>query len=329
MGLGSVGGLGPWSGRVSHPFPAPTHPEWTRTVNHQLPSIATKRLHQMRASRAMAAALVGVVALAGMLMSSAGNASASSCSGPLTNGEIRVVLVVDSSDLGGGASATCLVVPAGTTGSQLLARRGSELGTGSPRYGSSGLLCAIDGRPATGCGDKSSSGFGYWAYFFEAGGNWNYGNGNPFTKRLADGAIEGWRFVVGGCGCGQDPTPRIGPSLSLFPALAPAPAPAPELSSLPASGSATGTPSGASTAGTTASTALSGGDVTIDPITGATSGVLTSATSAVEPVVVGDVALAASSSTHSTTGRWIGIAAVFGLIAVMAGGAWVQTRRSR
>jgi hypothetical protein len=67
----------------------------------------------------------------------------------------------------------------------------------------------------------------------------------------------------------------------------------------------------------------------VDPIIGAASSSSTSATSAVEPVVVGDVALASSSSTHSTTGRWVGIAAVFGLIAVMAGGAWVQTRRSR
>ncbi len=325
VGLGSVGGLGPWSGRVSHPLPVPTHPEWPRTVTHQPPSIATERLQQMRALRAMAALLVGVVALVSLLVGSAATASASSCSGSLADGEIRVVLVVDSSDLGGGASATCLVVPAGTTGSQLLARRGSELGTGSPRYGSSGLLCAIDGLPATGCGDRSSGGFEYWAYFNGSSGSWVYGNINPFTRRLSDGDIEGWRYVQG-AGNGQDPPPRIGPSRSLFPALAPV---LPELPPVSASSSVTAAPSGASAAGITASTAPAGADVAIDPILGATSGGSVSTTSAVDPVVVGDVALASSTSSHSSTGRWIGIAAVFGLIAVMAGGAWVQTRRSR
>ena len=329
VGLGSVGGLGPWSGRVSHPFPAPTPPEWPRTVNHQPPSIVTERSHQTRVLRSMTALLVGVVAVVTLLVGSAGNASASSCSGPLADGEIRVALVVDSSDVGGGASATCLVVPAGTTGSQLLARRGSELGTGSPRYGSSGLLCAIDGLPTTGCGDRSSGGFEYWAYFNGSSGSWVYGNINPFTRRLSDGDIEGWRYVQG-AGNGQDPPPRIGPSQSLFPALAPV---LPERQSLPAAGSVPASPSGASAAGTATSPAPSSGDVTVDQIAGATSGASSSATAtataAVEPVVVGDVALASSSSAHSTTGRWVGIAAVFGLIAVMAGGAWVQTRRSR
>ena len=49
----------------------------------------------------------------------------------------------------------------------------------------------------------------------------------------------------------------------------------------------------------------------------------------VEAVVVGDVALASASHSHSNVGRWIGIAAVFVLIAIMAGGAWIQTRRTR
>jgi hypothetical protein len=285
------------------PLPAPTHPapttsEWPRTVNRQLPSIATKRLLQMRALRAVAVVLLGVVVSASVLVGLTDPASASSCSGPISEGEIRVVLVVDSSDLGGSSSATCLVVPAGTNGLQLLARRGTELGTGSPSYGKSGLLCAIDSLPADKCGEQNSDGFSYWAYFFDNGGKWAYGSNNPFSKRLTDGAIEGWRFVVGGCGCGLDPSPRIGPSRSLFPALAPAlpPAlpPAPALPPLPEPPSAS-----------------------------------VSIPQSSEAVVVGGVALASSNSTDSNTGRWIGIAAVFILIGFMAGGAWVQTRRSR
>ena len=297
-------------------------------MNRQLPSIATKRLLQMRALQAAAVVLLGVVVSASVLVGLADTASASSCSGPIRDGEIRVVLVVDASDLGGSSSATCLVVPAGTTGSQLLARRGNELGTGSPRYGSSGLLCAIDGLPATGCGDRNSGGYGYWAYFFDGGGNWSYGSNNPFSKRLNDGAIEGWRFVVGGCGCGLDPSPRIGPSRSLFPALAPALPALPEPPSTSAPSSPTSNPS-TNAGGASTPIPRSAGDANLEQGVGeAEPGSLT-VTTAVEAVVVGDVALASSNSTDSNTGRWIGIAAVFILIGFMAGGAWVQTRRSR
>ena len=297
-------------------------------MNHQLPSIAFKRLHRTRALRAMTVVLLSVVVSVSVLVSFAGTASAASCSGPISDGEIRVVLVVDSSDLGGSSSATCLVVPAGTTGSQLLARRGNELGIGSPRYGSSGLLCAIDGLPATGCGDRNSGGYGYWAYFFDGGGNWTYGSNNPFSKRLTDGAIEGWRFVTGGCGCGQDPSPRIGPSRSLFPALAPARAPLPELPTASAPSSPSSNPSSTNAGGSSALISPSSGDANPEQQVGAATGSLT-VTSAVEAVVVGEVALASSNSTDSNAGRWVGIAVVFVLIGVMAGGAWVQTRGSR
>ena len=316
------------------PIPAPTHPaptnnEWPRTVNHQLPSIALKRLRRTRALRAVVVVLLGVVVSASVLVGLADTASASSCSGPLREGEIRVVLVVDSSDLGGSSSATCLVVPAGTTGSQLLARRGNELGTGSPRYGSSGLLCAIDGLPATGCGDRNSGGYGYWAYFFDGGGNWAYGSNNPFSKRLADGAIEGWRFVVGGCGCGLDPAPRIGPSRSLFPALAPALPLLPEPPSAPAPSSPSTSPSSTNSGGSSIPIPQSSGGANIEQQVGAAETGSLPVTTAVEGVVVGEVALASSNATESSAGRWVGIAVVFVLIGVMAGGAWAQTRRSR
>ena len=297
-------------------------------MNRQLPSIATKRLLQMRALRAVAVVLLGVVVSASVLVGLTDPASASSCSGPISEGEIRVVLVVDSSDLGGSSSATCLVVPAGTNGLQLLARRGTELGTGSPSYGKSGLLCAIDSLPDDKCGEQNSDGFSYWAYFFDNGGKWAYGSNNPFSKRLTDGAIEGWRFVVGGCGCGLDPSPRIGPSRSLFPALAPALPALPEPPSISAPSSPTSNPS-TNAGGASTPIPQSAGDANLEQGVGeAEPGSLT-VTTAVEAFVVGDVALASSNSTDSNTGRWIGIAAVFILIGFMAGGAWVQTRRSR
>ena len=298
-------------------------------MNHQFPSIASKRLHQMRALQMAAVVLLGVIVSVSVLVGLADTASASSCSGPIREGEIRVVLVVDSSDLGGSSSATCLVVPAGTTGSQLLARRGNELGTGSPRYGSSGLLCAIDGLPATGCGDRNSGGYGYWAYFFDDGGNWDYGSNNPFSKRLVDGAIEGWRFVVGGCGCGLDPSPRIGPSRSLFPALAPALPPLPEPPSVPAPSSPSSSPSSTNAGESSKPIPQIPVDANLEQGVGAAETGSLVVKTAVEGIVVGEVALASSNSTDSNTGRWIGIAAAAILIGFMAGGAWVQARRSR
>jgi hypothetical protein len=294
-------------------------------VTHTPLANPASRRSAQRASCVLLAVLLGFFASAGFV-ATAPPAQAASCSGPLGVGDIRVVLVVDAVDIGGGSSAMCLVVPAGTTGSQLLARRGAELGTGSPRYGSSGLLCAIDRRPATGCGDRNSGGYGYWAYFYEADGNWFYGNGNPFTKRLADGAIEGWRFVAGGCGCGDDPQPRIAPSRSLFPALAPiapqvpAPASPPVIDSAPAVTSP-GSPGDGSPPVTPGSESAAIDAGTVDH---ARSSVEASA----GPVDVDGVALASSSTDRSTTGRWIAVVVVALLVAAFAGGAWRQTRRS-
>lgn len=267
-----------------------------------------------------------VTALVSVDFVSADRAEASSCSGPLAAGEIRVVLVVDGTDIGGGSSATCLVVPAGTSGSQLLARRSAELGTGSPRYGSSGLLCAIDGLPATGCGDRNAGGFGYWAYFYESNGGWFYGNGNPFSKRPVDGAIEGWRFVTGGCGCGDDPPPRLAPSRSFFPALAPA-APAAPGPPSPSGGAPVASNSEAPVGGNPSGSVISGSEPG-SADSGTQSASPSSTVASVAPLAVDDVALASSSTDRSTTGRWVAIVVVGLLVAAFAGGAWRQTRRS-
>jgi hypothetical protein len=149
--------------------------------------------------------------------------AATRCGSTVPAGQVRVVVVVDPG-AGGSPGSTCLVVAEGTTGAQLLAQRAGLLGTTTPRYAESGLLCAIDGFPGEGCGDRTSGGYLYWSYWSGTSGSWVYGQGNPFVRRIRDGDIEGWRFVDGS-GSGADPTPRVGPSASLFPALAPPPAP--------------------------------------------------------------------------------------------------------
>jgi hypothetical protein len=175
------------------------------------------------AAAALVVTAIGALTPPGGSIAPAPAAAATLCGGPVSDGQVRVVVVVDD---GGaqGARATCLVVPRGTTGSQLLAERAAALGVSRPRYADSGLLCAIDGFPASGCGEATAGGYRYWAYFSGTSGSWLYGGGNPFIRRIADGDIEGWRFVEG-TGTGADPPPRLAPSSGLFPALPPPPTP--------------------------------------------------------------------------------------------------------
>jgi hypothetical protein len=132
--------------------------------------------------------------------------AASSCGGPVA-GSARVVVVVD--DGLGQVSIECMLVPQGTTGSQLLRQRAAKLGTAVPGHAGSGLLCTIDSFPASGCAE--TSGGSYWANFSSTGGSWDYSNYNPFIRRVCDGDIEGWRYVVRGSGAAGDAAPRIAP----------------------------------------------------------------------------------------------------------------------
>jgi hypothetical protein len=220
---------------------------------HRSPGSARSSAPTRRSGRcvALALGLVAVCVLATLAVGESPAGAASRCASTVPGGHVRVVLVVDPG-AGGSPGATCLVVPDGTTGADLLAQRGSLLGTAPPRYASSGLLCAIDGYPAEGCGDRTSGGYLYWSYWSGTSGSWVYGQGNPFRRRIRDGDIEGWRFVDGS-GTGTDPAPQVAPSPSLFPPLAPpppAPAPAPDPgAAVPGPSYAPGAPSGGPGAG--------------------------------------------------------------------------------
>ena len=116
-------------------------------------------------------------------------------------GQARVAVVVDTSGLPGGSSTpsvTCVVVGPGASGVTALTARAARLGTPAPRYNSSGLLCAIDGKPvAPACGTPSGTGFDYWAYWV-GGSTWTYSNVGPASRAMLDGTVEGWRFIAGG-----------------------------------------------------------------------------------------------------------------------------------
>jgi hypothetical protein len=125
--------------------------------------------------------------------------------------QIRIAVVVDFGGDPGAPTApvrTCVAVPDGATGADVLQARARQLGTPAPRYDSNGLLCANDGHPESGCGERTADGYRYWSYW-QGGERWAYANVGPAGHRLHDGAVEGWRFLDGtGSGRPGDDPPR-------------------------------------------------------------------------------------------------------------------------
>ncbi len=122
-------------------------------------------------------------------------------------GTTHVAIIVD---LGTGSTVSALCIPAGSTsnGATILAARASMLGTPQPRYAASGLLCAIDGVPATGCGVVQNGHYTYWSYWHGSGGSWSYSNIGPASTRADTKVVEGWRWQPEGSGRPTDPAPR-------------------------------------------------------------------------------------------------------------------------
>jgi hypothetical protein len=88
--------------------------------------------------------------------------------------------------------STCVSFTSGDErGTDVLQAAGYEL-----RFNSVGLLCAIDGYPASGCGSPNGNGFQYWSYW-HGGSSWTYAQTGPAFYRVSNGGVEGWRFVEG------------------------------------------------------------------------------------------------------------------------------------
>lgn len=124
--------------------------------------------------------------------------------------EVGVVVVVDFGDLPGASpepSVACVSVPEGTTGSDVLEVRAQALGTSPPRYDGSGLLCAIDGLPEAGCGDRVDGGYLYWSYWQGTDDGWEHSPVGPAFRDVETTTTEGWHFVEGS-GRPTDPPPR-------------------------------------------------------------------------------------------------------------------------
>ena len=157
------------------------------------------------ARHALAQLLVATLAtgatFVGLTAAAPDEAAAQGC-GPAPSGQVAVALVVDDGVSSPGQR--CVVVGGRATGYDVLIAAGHTLRI------EAGFLCAIDGVPATGCGNRPDFGGAYWRYFHAApGGPWAYstvgGGGYRMPERCA---IEGWRFATS---ASEALAPRIGP----------------------------------------------------------------------------------------------------------------------
>lgn len=104
--------------------------------------------------------------------------------GPAPQGQIALVMVVDRGT--GTPSTRCAIVPQGSNGLDALRATGHSVRLDG------GFVCAIDGLPATGCGNVPGS--PYWRYWHASpGGRWIYSQVGAGGYRLPTRcAVEGW-----------------------------------------------------------------------------------------------------------------------------------------
>ena len=303
---------------------------------------------------------VGVLPLPG---AGDGAGAPPACAAPATAGTIRVAVAVDPGGVAGmtgGPETLCVTVPEGATGADVLVARARALGRPVPRYNGAGLLCSIDGQPASGCGVRVDGTYQYWAYFL-GGDGWTYAGTGPALRRARAGQLEGWRFVAG-AGNPTDPPPRTtaSPADVCPPELPPPPPPTVPLPVAPAPSGGGGAPEvsgpGSATGGGTTFSGGSGGGgdrgaPTVDPGRGSADDATPAEDGAVgDPSggggrggagdtagdIAGDgdgrppgdeVAGAALSETSASGGPQFGVVLAVALVAALAVGAVVQVRR--
>lgn len=226
---------------------------------------------------------------------------ASAIGRPCAQGDVRIAVVVDFGD---NASVSVTCVPAGSrdNGAQVLGARAELLGTSGLRFNSSGLLCAIDNVPATGCGDRSSAHYAYWSYWHGVNGSWSYSNFGPAAWRVQADVVEGWRFQSAGAGNPSDPPPRASAAVpsSCRASSTPSAPPATVAPAGTAPGSVPATAAGNTTASAGASGAAPRGVSRTTPVGGA---VVSGTSATTRPSAASRSASASTTSSTSTSKR--------------------------
>jgi hypothetical protein len=188
-----------------------------------------------RVGRVLVASVVALVVLTApaALAGVAPDALAASCASAAS---VRAGLVVDFGDVaalpGRPADTSDCVTDPGANGVTLLVERFGREGI---RVNGSGLVCAIAGYPAEGCGEKVGDKYRFWSYW-KGGTGWEYSSVGPSGRKIVDGSVDGWHFVEGSASPADGP-PANSPSAG--PCSAPLPT-APSTSAPPPSGGGSG-----------------------------------------------------------------------------------------
>lgn len=159
-----------------------------------------------------AARVLATLVLAGVGIASMSAPAAASTSSPCRQSAAHVAVVIDFG--GGNVSTACVPIADGSTGIDVLNARAAQLGVAGPRFNPvNGLLCGIDGYPATGCAERTATGYAYWSYWNGDSGSWTYSNVGPASRRMHEGTVEGWRFQSG-TGASTDRPPSAAASFA-------------------------------------------------------------------------------------------------------------------
>ncbi len=252
----------------------------------------------------------GRLARAALLV--AGGTAALSLAGPLAlrpfadvagaAGDVAVGFVLDFGGARSSQVVGCVTVPDSDSGYDALAAFASQQGLSLPIYANSGLLCSINGVPASGCGVTVRGGYIYWSYFTGGTGAWTYASTGAFAT-VTPGDVEGWRFQNPGTGLPNDPAPRTAPDYAV---LCPSTPP----STTPSSGGGGGGSAAAGGRRVHGRRALrGGGGTTVAPTTSTSTSSTTTTTSTYPPTtsttlpqtkVPGDPEVGVVNSTKST-----------------------------
>jgi hypothetical protein len=220
-----------------------------------------------RFALAVAGALValGPVASATSASPSAAAPSAGACTS-----STGITVVVDMTAFGDGVQVRCAPQPV-HSGFEALTKAGFTY-QGTTQF--PGLLCRIDGEPASDPCHGAPPANAYWAYWHASrGGSWTYSTSGAGSRVPPPGTVEGWAF-------GDDAEPSVDP-----------PAPPPS----------TTTTRPTSTPTTTGTTGGTGGST--PPPTRSSGGTTTTSASGATDASTSTTAGAASESTTSTTDR--------------------------
>jgi hypothetical protein len=252
--------------------------------------------------------------------------------------EVRVAVVVDFANAAGspgGVSSVCVGVADRSNGAAVLAARAAQLGTPGPRFDQrTGLLCGIDGFPASECPTASSS--GYWSYWL-GDGSWTYAAVGPGGHRANASIVEGWRWVVGQSE-GTAPPPAGSPVAAATCTTSPPPTSPPVTSAPPPPGSTQAPPFGT---GATSPTQPQANATTTAPVSDSQSSsdatTVTTAGATITGAMASGVAAGTVDSKAVTVNDdgggnslgqlagFVGGAAMIAMVAV--GGVWFAKRR--